>query len=490
MTLLTLEESVKQMNNINPYDYRQNITESMRAYATAGICALGLSGCITGMVRTESLEMKLLLASVGTGVSVAGRLVGKTGTERSLIANDWQDVSDAARTSHLAVAMAPRSIKTTQEQSGQLATAEQIKRFDWQLLATERDKYPHLMLLGSTGDGKTVLAENLAGLLGGVSIGAVPHWERGDYESLGVIVGQECNYGVSALPYADEPERGKSQNDEPEIPLDAIINRRVKPSICQFLRAVYNEMVSRFQLDPVTNKRVQKEPLTIVLDEYMSYAKKPGVNDIVMRLVREARKVGIRLVLLVQGNTVASLGFEGSGDIRENLTYIYLKDFAIEQARLLKGNAKDEETKLIFSTIQKLLETDSYPTLVEKTYAIRPPLGAFVTKKTESNLTPSFIELPQVVSTPVSTLPNYSNSIVVNNSAVGSQTFDDRYNAQKALWNVARQAVELGKKRSEIIKTIWGYKSERYTLGTELWRDLESKFGSIIDEPDVTDDNG
>lgn len=470
------------MNNLKPYEFRQTLVEQARAYGISALCVLGLSASLMGIWKTKEPELKILFAGIGLTACVAGRLAGHTSDEQAQIANDYHDVSDAARTTAIALSMAPKMLTGYSAQS--TTQKPPLVPFNWLDLKTQRDKYPHLMLLGSTGDGKSVLAENLGALLGGTVIGAIPHWEAGEYESLDLVVGEELNYGVSALPYSDEPEKGKTQNDEPEIVLADILNRKTRPTICQFLRAVYNEMIERFQLDPVTRKRPNREPLTIVLDEYLSYAKVKGVDDIVKRLIREARKVGIRLVLLVQGDNVAGLGWEGEGDLRENLTYVYLKDFAITQAKQLRNAQKDEVMKEFWTEVLARLDADRFPTMVEKYYAERPPMNAFSKTEREPNAAPNYVEPVRYNSMPVPVLPNVQNVQTVNISTPNEQTFDEKFDARKALWNAAREAVERGMKRSEIIKKVWGYKSERYTLGTELWRDLIKEFGDIISEED------
>jgi hypothetical protein len=76
----------------------------------------------------------------------------------------------------------------------------------------------------------------------------------------------------------------------------------------------------------------QFEPLIVVLDEFPAcVANLPkSFTENIMLLVREARKISIKLIVLSQGSEVKSLGIEGQGSIRECFAMIAIGKFATE----------------------------------------------------------------------------------------------------------------------------------------------------------------
>jgi hypothetical protein len=73
-----------------------------------------------------------------------------------------------------------------------------------------------------------------------------------------------------------------------------------------------------------------------------------------MLLVREARKVAIKLIILSIGSEVKSLGIEGQGSIRECFAMVRLSKFALTHAKSLG----DEQIKL-------MVESAKYPAMLD-----------------------------------------------------------------------------------------------------------------------------
>ncbi len=199
--------------------------------------------------------------------------------------------------------------------------------FDWSQLLTCPDDYPHLLLLGKTGSGKTWLAERLLSYLGCSSQVVTPHRKPGDFQGFEVIGGG-----------------------------------RDYPAIAGALEGLLDEMQSRYQR---FDKGDFSYPfLNIVVDEFPAIAANTkGATDAIKVLAREARKVKMRLILLSQGDEVKTLGIEGEGSLRECFTFVRLKGFCEKYAKQLKS-----------PELQAWLKGFKHPCLVEDQPAVTADL--------------------------------------------------------------------------------------------------------------------
>lgn len=59
---------------------------------------------------------------------------------------------------------------------------EQLQPFNWQLFNTQPEKYPHLFIVGGTGDGKSYTAESICYVLDGKTIVIHPHKKPGYFQ--------------------------------------------------------------------------------------------------------------------------------------------------------------------------------------------------------------------------------------------------------------------------------------------------------------------
>jgi len=247
-----------------------------------------------------------------------------------------------------------------------------VPLFDWSLLATQADEYPHVAILNKTGGGKSVLAQWLAKSMGGKIIVLDPHYEPGSYEAADIVTGVGRNTGESAESWQeilDKKGNVVGEKGEPEIDQPHQL-----ASCTQMINWIHREMVSRYQLRAQGQKEF--ETLNIILDEFSSYSKKEGVSVRFKELIREARKVRIRLYVLIQGSQVSDLGLEGSSDLRSNLTFIRLGKFALEYANSQLRNAKPNTVAYQeWSDKVKVLRQANRPALVEEIPADVPNLA-------------------------------------------------------------------------------------------------------------------
>lgn len=165
---------------------------------------------------------------------------------------------------------------------------------------------PHVMLLGSTGDGKSTLAKHLAANCTAYTIVIDPHAAPDDWGNLPV-------YGAG----------------------------RKYEQIAEIMQVTLQLLQKRFDARDQGVK--QFEPIVIICDEYPAIIASSVAGKVAsswLKLIsREARKVAIRLVVLTQSPEVKAIGLEGEGSVRDNFCFIKLGEFALDHAKSLKDDA-------------------------------------------------------------------------------------------------------------------------------------------------------
>ncbi|MBD1842506.1 hypothetical protein H6F89_03560, partial [Cyanobacteria bacterium FACHB-63] len=94
-----------------------------------------------------------------------------------------------------------------------IPTASESKLFDWNLLNTVYDDFPHLLLLGKTGAGKSFLAERLGHFLNGVTLVITPKKKPKDFIGMRVI-GVPYNFVTIAENIAGLSQIVKQREDQ------------------------------------------------------------------------------------------------------------------------------------------------------------------------------------------------------------------------------------------------------------------------------------
>lgn len=241
-----------------------------------------------------------------------------------------------------------------------LQIQEAPELFDWNLFNTKPHKYPHIAIVAETGGGKSLTAEWMASWLDGTTLVVAPHYDplEGDFHGLPVFSGGR-HYGC---------------DQDAAIAFDDLINGRLprgedgtyKVSVATVIKTIFAEMDERYQLKL---KGIKRPTYNIVLDEYLATASvfTEAVNYLKL-LLREARKVGLRLILLLQGDEVKALKIEGEGSLRKCLKYVRLGEVATEYAGTLGGSELEKNPLLAF------LSEQEYPVMVERKPAVTPDL--------------------------------------------------------------------------------------------------------------------
>ena len=417
-------------------DFYQSYRNNIQLKLVTGL--FGLSTLVLGvgvLVKNTPSTMFGLF-----GVASGSALLKNLSKENAYISEDVADVVTSARSQNLFTQLTA-------------VESENYPVFDWQWLITEADRFPHILVLGGTGDGKSTLVEAIAPTLSNRVLVVAPHWQSGDFKGCNEVYGKNRNIGNTALPYKMKPLPGISQNEVKLVPFNKL---KSDTPVLQVLQALYVEMIRRYELvndsgvldDNGIYRYHQEgsEKISVILDEFLAYARLPGVPFIFKGLVREARKVGISLLILVQGQQVQSLGIEGESDLRSSLVYVRCGDFAIKYADEIKGVSLSE-------VAYRRLCGDEYPTMVEDWYAIRPKPNQ-ITLKTETPtkvLKP--VELEVLKEVEVDEDLEYYNLIIFHK--------------------------ELGMQRSAIIKNALKFKGVNYPKGVEIYERVCQKYDIV-----------
>jgi len=181
---------------------------------------------------------------------------------------------------------------------------------------------PHILILGETNSGKSTLVKFLISHASAPSIVLDSHAAPDDWQNM-TVIGMGRNYRA----------------------------------IGQEVDRLVSLMNLRYELRSKGQKNF--ETLIIVLDEFPACVANldKSFTEQIMILVREARKVSIKLIVLSQGSEVKSLGIEGQGSIRECFAMVAIGKFAIEKVKSLK----DEGIKTAIAASQYPAMLDDFP---------------------------------------------------------------------------------------------------------------------------------
>lgn len=237
--------------------------------------------------------------------------------------------------------------------------------FDWNCLE-DATNFPHLWIIAGTGMGKSTFAEWVCERLGGEVIVVDPHYQPGNYDKADLIVSKGMNLGETAI-LPGKAKRGQTECNLISQPKD-------DTSVCEFLVWLWHEMKRRYALFAQGKKDWPQT--NVILDEVPAYATIDGVSYLFKELITQARKVGIRCIFLTQGKQVKLIGLEGISDLRENLTKVYLRDFAVLEAQANLNQCKTgSRAEQYWLEVTDWLKRQDRPALVNDKPAIVPDLS-------------------------------------------------------------------------------------------------------------------
>lgn len=167
------------------------------------------------------------------------------------------------------------------------------------LLNEEVDDRPHVLIVGNSGAGKTVLAQLLIGTRPGKVVILDPKRPKG---------WEGPKWG--GLPYVSRDKETASY----------------KPMV-EALRAVVKEMDRRYRTQDEASEPF--EQLTVVLDEAKNSVEEcEELAEQYRKIVSIGREVGIRLILISTTDRAGKLGFSGEADSMDSLAWVRLGNFA------------------------------------------------------------------------------------------------------------------------------------------------------------------
>jgi hypothetical protein len=235
--------------------------------------------------------------------------------------------------------------------------------FDWNKLQ-DTTNFPHISFESKTGGGKSTTSAWAAHVLGGYVIASALHYQPGDFPSVDLIACKGCfTSSDSSQDIADVSEINFTFRD--------LIEGKANPDAVQLLACLFEEMKLRYASGIPFEQHL---PVTVILDEFNSYGFKKDVAQVAIGLLRQSRKVGIRLVFLCQG--LEGLFPSGHKSSVESLTRIRLKEKAINYAEShLKTGSKTSPQYKRWASNLSILQSQNRPCLVDDEVAIIPDLS-------------------------------------------------------------------------------------------------------------------
>ncbi|MBD2189998.1 type IV secretory system conjugative DNA transfer family protein [Pseudanabaena mucicola] len=278
-------------------------TESKRVVnkASLAIFSTGIGLCVVCLIPSHWAS-KLTLIGASCGLFYVSHRLDKLKASLAPYEVSAHIQSQQGYAQWLSTSFAPPKREIAIAQPSPIDTPGPVKFADVKQALSK----PHVMLLGSTGDGKSTLAKHLAANCTAYTIVIDPHAAPDDWGNLPVF-GASRNYAEIAL---------------------------IMGLILQLMQRRYDARATGAK---------QFEPIIIICDEYPAIIASLEAGKVAsswMKLIsREARKVSIRLVVLTQSPEVKAIGLEGEGSVRDNFCFVRLGEFALDHAKSLKDDA-------------------------------------------------------------------------------------------------------------------------------------------------------
>lgn len=321
----------------------------------AGLYAGGLILLVGGniFIPWNAAKPARVLTTIMSNVAIAAGIWQNRKLEKlqPLLANrekSWLSANSAILAHQVAPYLDGEVVETQALPPAQSKPTLQL--FDWKRFKTEHNVFPHIRVIGKTGQGKTLLTQWLMSLLGGEksAISPKPRSKNMGWHQQGIkVYGEGSNF------------------DE----------------CCEYLNSLLEEMQSRYSDDKYPSF------INCCIDEWLAIAQfNSSAVEIVKQLLVLARDSQIRLLALAQSENVKPWGLDGAGDLRECFTDIRLGNFAIKHASSYRAKCrKDSDEYQYWSHVLAFLQSQERPCMVDDVPARVPDLSNW---KPESELLP------------------------------------------------------------------------------------------------------
>jgi len=294
----------------------------------------------------NSIRIKLVLSAEVLALGVASRIASKGSFMMGSRLDDVRDVSDQMHTQELAATMfKPFNTTPVLPAEVDVHTKWKPSLFTIEDLIKEKGKYPHVLILGSTGSGKSLLAEYLVDL---------------DKDTVRTFV-SPCHDDSEFIDYSTV---GTGFN---------------YAQIEAFMQSLVSEMEERYSLD-IGEVMSRYGYRNVVIDEGTNTAKNSDTfTQSLLTLIGMARKRFIRIWLCTTAQNVKSLNMEGEGESRSNFTYVRLGDEGKEHIHTLVNRGelsqKDEDW------YNQQLRDGKRMAMINSSMCVLPDLSGYIERK-------------------------------------------------------------------------------------------------------------
>lgn len=236
--------------------------------------------------------------------------------------------------------------------------------FEWKSLWLEPLKYPHLIIYGATGTGKTTFVDWICRKL--------PHEDGLTILTIKSVPGQWKNLNVFGVPenfglIHRQLERVESDRKSRLLLAQSGGLTDYQLIIIDEVRAIVKNCLE-------ISEKPKGEPKVVLVN---------SASKIITDQITQAREAKQRLILIGQGDQVTSIGLKGESSLKNCLTQIYLGQMAIKKcslylnsrelsARINLGETHLDDWQIIYNKLKEsgkraawvICEHGNYPCIV------------------------------------------------------------------------------------------------------------------------------
>jgi hypothetical protein len=321
--------------------------------------------------------------------------------------------------------------------------------FDWQLFQQRPDKFPHVCVVGASGDGKTATQEWIARMIGGGNHLQVLSTKRKACQWVGLKV---VGLGRDFAPVSSEWHELESELDRRCLDLDHA------QTLPQRIVAIdeLNDLVANSEVDLANIARAGREPR--------------------IRLVVNSHSVGVE-----------GLGLRGKQDLKACFSWVRLGSFALQHAQTLANKGLLDNRDLAW------LQTQQWPCMVDDSIATLPDLSdgwqsrlggsiAPTPEPTSNHLEPRTQSSFEGFNTDMVRLSNQPSNPPGSTQLALSAALEPNPEPPTNIETRFAEMKSLGMNKAQIIFMLWQVKkgnSSRYQMASEFYDRLNSKYSEL-----------